>query len=249
MKIKTMCITLVILLFLSCKSFLINTALEKVGAYDERVVASKLIGINKEIVFIPMVHLSTELFYDDVKHKIDSLNKIGYYFYYEQTKGSLKEDTILRKIRKIRGIPFSKNGYNSLLDSLLNKRQRSKLKKEIVNQPDYKQLGLNEQNSVNVDATLRQIVDYYENTYGELVLESCDYGNTIYEKTDCDQKERDKQKYDEVAVAYRNNLVVEYLLNDNTHSKIAIVYGRNHIDGIKKELIERGYVDNKQVSN
>lgn len=245
MKIKTMVVTFVILLFLSCKSYLINTALEKVGAYDEKVITSKLIGIDKEIVFIPMVHLSTELFYADVKNKIDSLNKKGYYFYYEQTKGSLKEDTILRKIRKIRGIPFSKNGYNSLLDSLLNKRQRSKLKKEVINQLDYKAFGLNKQNSVNVDATLRQIVEYFEYKYGELVLESCDYNNSIFEKTDCDQKEIDKQKYDEVAIAFRNNLVVEYLLNDNSNSKIAIIYGRYHIEGIKKELIKEGYVNEK----
>src|SRR5690606_39028608 len=141
---------------LSCKNTLYNIALERVGAYDENVTIEKVTLDKKEVVFVPMVHLSTELFYQDVTKKVDSLKENGYVFYYELIKSDITQDTILRKIRKIRKIPYSKNGYKGVFDSVLGD---IKFKKKVINQPSYKDLGLKPEFSKNVDANFKEMVE------------------------------------------------------------------------------------------
>ena len=137
---KTILIFLISISFINCKSALFNLALEKTGVYDDSVPLSKMSNSEKEIVFFPMHHIGTELFYTDVKNKVDSLENIGYYFYLESVKGDLQKDTIMRKFKKIKGMAFSKNGYTDNIDSLFE--NKFKFKKDITNQPSYKKLGV-----------------------------------------------------------------------------------------------------------
>jgi len=74
---KKITIILLIIFCVGCKNMFLNMTLKQVGAYDEKIILSKIITNNKEIVFMPMVHLSTKLFYEDVKNKIDSLKRAG----------------------------------------------------------------------------------------------------------------------------------------------------------------------------
>jgi len=228
---------LVILLLFNCKSFLYNKALEKIGAYDEKVKVEKLVNNKKEVVFIPMMHLSTELFYQDVIKKVDSLKKKGFEFYYEHTMADIKQDTILRKIRKIRGIPFSKDGYKESIDSILGD---IKFKKKLVNQPSYEDLGLQPAFSKNVDATLKQMIEFYEDKYGEVVLDDCDFDTGIYEKTKCEDEKIERSILNDMTINFRNTIVVDEVLKDS-YNKIAIIYGKGHFMGIKELLLKEGY--------
>ncbi|WAC03721.1 hypothetical protein N7U66_09995 [Lacinutrix neustonica] len=63
---------------------LYNAALERNGAFNDEMKLKKLVNDRKEIVFFPITHLGTEMFYADVKNKIDSLKKKNYFFYYEK---------------------------------------------------------------------------------------------------------------------------------------------------------------------
>jgi uncharacterized protein YcfL len=150
-------------LLIGCKSYLINKALEKVGVYEENVEIKIISNNDKKIVFIPMKHIATELFYDNVKTKIDSLEKYDYYFYYELVNG-VKDSITSKKFRKISGIPENKKGYLETLDSVL---KGIKYKKKLVNQPkDQMELGLNINKSKNVDVTMQEIIKHYESLNG-----------------------------------------------------------------------------------
>lgn len=242
MKTKLIISLLALFVLFSCKVFLINTALEKLGIYDDKIELAYFNNDTKKILIFPMSHVGTNEFYNDVKNKIDSLKNEKYFFYYEKVTALENQDSTLRKIRKIRGVPFTQNGkMENLFDSLLSKKQKNRLKKELVNQPSYEGLGLNEKNSRNVDATLKGILNHYEIKFGSITLQECDFNNSIYEKTNCDDKFSYKEEYDEAVINYRNQIVVNEILNENQFNKIAIIYGKGHLDGISDLLLENGY--------
>lgn len=235
----------VFLLFslVGCKNLLLNTALESQGVYDESILLYELQKKDKKIVFFPIRHIGTELFYKDITGKIDSLRSQGYYFYLEQVLGDKEKDTIVRKFKKISGLPYTKEGYTENLDSILGKK--FKARKEITNQPSYLDLGLDSTFSKRVDVDFEYIIDYYENNYKEIVLEPCDFETTLYELTVCDDKDfkMSNEIREDVIVNSRNQVLINEILTD-TLTKIAVIYGKNHYKGIKEGLLKEGYVEN-----
>ena len=221
--------------FLSCKSYLFNKALTHIGAYDEKISLKTLENNSKKVVFFQMVHIGNQQFYDDVTFKIDSLKSQNFYFYYEEVIGLAKQDTVLRKIRKIRDLPFSENGYVGSIDSLINTKFNFEPKKELLNQPSYSSLGLDSLNSRRVDTSLEEIVNYYEKKYGNVELEPCDFETTVFEESTCKTKLKDKKRYDDAVVDFRNNIVATELIKESK-SKIAIIYGKGHTKGIIQNL-------------
>ena len=187
-----------------------------------------------------MHHLGTAPFYDDVKTKIDSLKKMGYFFYTEEVKGNKKDSITVRKSIKLTGIPFSRNnaGYKHFFDSIYN--GKVKFKKEIFDQPSPNKFGLDESNSKTVDVTLKEMIDYYESKYGEIKLEPCDFEKSFYEKPNCKNKQIEKKVRDDVYINFRNKNIIKTFLNDN-HKKVGIIYGAEHIKGIREELLKQGF--------
>jgi len=145
------------LLMLSCKSYLYNVALENIGIYDDKINLSSLSMNKKEVVFFSVHHIGTELYYDDIKSKVDSLNKKGYFFYLELVQGNVDDDTVLRKFKKINSLAFTQNGYTDNIDSLF--KNKFKAKKTILSQPPYKELGVDSSFSKRVDVTLEDIIE------------------------------------------------------------------------------------------
>jgi uncharacterized protein YcfL len=222
-------------LLIGCKSYLINKALEKVGVYEENVEIKIISNNDKKIIFIPMKHIATELFYDNVKTKIDSLEKYDYYFYYELVNG-VKDSITTKKFRKISGIPENKKGYLETLDSVL---KGIKYKKKLVNQPkDQMELGLNINKSKNIDVTMQEIIKHYESLNGEIILEKCDLDTPPYSVTKCKNKNIDKKKLEKSILNFRNEHIIKEI-NSDSRKNIAIVYGAAHFDGVLKLLQEK----------
>ena len=230
----------IILIFSCCTSFKVNLGLKLLGIYDDSVKLSKLTNGNKEMIFIPMHHLGTTIFYNDVKSKIDSLKSKGYFFYTEEVKGEKKDTITIRKSIKLTGIPYSRNnaGYKSFFDSIY--KGKVKFKKELINQPSPSGFGLNTSNSKTVDVTLKEMIDYYESKYGEIKLEPCDFKKSIYEKPDCDEKPIAKNIREDVYLNFRNQTILRTFLSDS-HQKIVIIYGSDHFKGIRQELSKEGF--------
>ena len=224
------------ILLCGCKNFFINNFYKRNGIYDEKITLTKLIKTDKEVFFFPMSHLGRELFYQDVNKKIDSLKKEGYYFFYEKVSGSTNDTIVIKKFRKLSGLPYLPNGYKGWTDSIL----KIKLKKKLVNQPTYKSWGLNSINSMNVDVTLNEMIDFHENKYQVIKLDSCDLKTPITKVTSCKDYHLIKVFKEEVIGDFRNNHVLEELRKSD-HKKIAIIYGKNHLPGIQKGLLEQGY--------
>lgn len=224
-----------ILLLIGCKTYLINKALENNGIYEEDVVIKIISNNDKNIVFIPMKHIATESFYNDVRIKIDSLEKQNYYFYYELVTG--EKDTILsKKFRKISGLPENKKGYLETLDSIL---KGFKFKKKLVDQPkNQMELGFKINKSKNVDVTMKDVIKHYESLNGEIILEKCDYDTPIYQVTKCKDINIDKKKLEKSILDFRNEHIVKEV-NSDSKKNIAIVYGAAHFDGVLKLLQEK----------
>jgi len=237
---KLLFFVLILIITLGCGSFKINLALDLIGIYDDSAELHLLKSDQREIVFIPMHHIGTKLFYDDIKNKVDSLENLGFYFYTEMVKGDKKDTLSKLKYRKITGMPISKNnkGYLEVFDSVY--KGKIKYKKEIINQPKYYKLGVDSLKSKTVDVTMKVLIDYYESKYGIINLEKCDYETSIFQKSVCKDKRINKKAFDDVVLHFRNKNVLTELSND-THSKIAIIYGAKHFIGIKEELLKLGY--------
>lgn len=229
---------LLLFLLISCKSSIIDFAFEKKGIYDDKVQISKVINSENEIAFIPMHHVGRLEFYNDVKNKIDSLQKNGYTVFYEKLK-SIKTDSISKyKFRKLINFQIPENGYMELLN--LN---NLKLKYQVVKQPSYEDLNVNMQNSVNADMSIEEIIQKFENLNGKIELEECDFLTKYNEKYKCKNKFLDDSKRHEVIIDYRNDNLLE-LIKNSSNKKIVIVYGKEHFIGIKEKLKQLGYTDN-----
>jgi len=235
---------LVLLLILSCKSYLYNVALDSLGVYDDEINLSSIHSVKRDVVFFPMRHIGTELYYADIKSKVDSLKSQGYYFYLEQVLGDKEKDSTQRKFKKLIGLPNTKEGYTENIDSILGKKFKGK--KEIVNQPSYKDLGVDSTLSKRVDVDVKYIIDFYEKNYKEIILEPCDFETTLYEVTVCDDKDykMTKEVREDVITNSRNLVVINQILADTILPKIAVIYGENHIKGIKEGLLKEGYTEN-----
>lgn len=223
---------------LSCKSAKVNLALKLVGAYNDKIQLEKMTKLNKEVVFFPMVHIGTELFYEDVINKIDSLENLGYVTYYEEVKSSPNDTIDLLKLRKILGfaVPQKDKGYMALIDSTY----KFKLKKKLISQPSNNNLGIDSLTGRNVDLTLKEVITEYERKFGEIKLAQCDYKTSYNQKTICKDKPISKSSLNEVFIDFRNKNVVNQLVADE-HHKIIVVYGKKHFIGIKKDLINQGF--------
>ena len=226
---------LALVLTICCKSNSIDNKLEKLGAYDKQVKIVKLSSTSKEIVFVPMVHFAVEDFYTDVKKKIDSLNNLGYFFYCEEITTKDSDSITLRKYKKLKGVPFSKNArYKQLIDSIY----KLKYSVKIMDQPTYSVLGIDSLNGRNVDVSLNDIIIYYESRYGEIKLYDCDFKTSLFQKSICNEKPIKEKIKNSVFIDFRNRNVVTSLSTDR-HQKIAIIYGSNHLKGIKEELLKQ----------
>jgi hypothetical protein len=222
----------------SCKSYYFNRGLEKVGAFKTSIKLIKLKSNSKEVVFFPMRHIATEEFYNDVKSKIDSLNKLGYYFFYESLNVSVNDTITLRKYRKVNGLSIPKPGlgYMYMIDSVY----KFKLKKKMIDQPKYKELGIDSFSGKRVDLNLKDIIKAYESEHGEIKLESCDYQTSVYEKSICHDKKIDQKTIDNLILTLRNQKIVDEIYLQK-RKKIAMIYGEEHFIQIKGCLLSNGF--------
>lgn len=251
MKKSILLYLLILILLTSCKSNIINNFFEREGIYDETSKIEKLKGEN-EIIIIPIHHIGTEKFYKNVKKKVDSLINLNYKIYYEMIltdniksndsiKQQLMDTTMTLKFRKAFGLlGLSKKGTSNYVDFF--KEKGIKIKKNLVAQPNLIELGLKNNLSENIDATMDELIKAYENKYGNIILDDYDFKTKIFDDYDRNKCENivDKKVFDEFVLHYRNNIVLNKI-NQNKDAKIAIIYGKAHFVGIKDSLQKLGY--------
>lgn len=195
---------------------------------------------NKRVAVVPMLHVNKPAFYQMTKRKIDSLRDEGYKVFYESIETNVKDsvelDIYMRKFRFITGI--------ALMDYMDEKNEAFKglQKGGYISQNDV-DYGVNESIDIRTDLNLEDLVIYYEQEYGEIKLNNCDYSTQLGKKYNC-------SKIDENRVFYiLNTLRDNYVLNeiDNTSfEKVVLVFGRNHIMDIHSKIQKRGWLHKKE---
>tara|TARA_A100000171_G_scaffold53102_1_gene76879 strand:+ start:8540 stop:9214 length:675 start_codon:yes stop_codon:yes gene_type:complete len=220
---------------------LLNAGFEAMGIYDDFAEIHISKSVSKEVILLPTHHLGTPQYYDDLHKKVDSLSALDYFFYVEKIQIGNANDTILRKFRKFSGGPVPSSGYKNIVDSILGKKYKIKLKKELIDQPSYLELGVPAEQSENVDATLDEVINYYEAEYGEIKLASCDFETKYIEETTCPKFKVSRETRNDVLENFRNKIVLKRI-DIEKHNKIAIIYGDAHTPGLLEGLKERGYL-------
>src|SRR5687768_8898626 len=161
---------------------------------SKRAAVSEWSIEGKTVLFIPMIHIANPDFYRSVRKIIESKKAEGFIVYYEGTKMKEIDETL--KVQLL-AKPYLQYYRGSLhIDSVCQAVYKKKLNKFIgfvpdsaayqryipetgffagmVVQPSSKELGLDHHDK-NVDVGNNQLVDKYEEQFGEIILEEADF--------------------------------------------------------------------------
>ena len=215
----------------------LSLALRSLGAYEKDANMFTYTNGVKTVAYVPMKHIGPKEFYANVKQKVDSLQAQGYIVYMEGVKpdDSLTKpqtDTLMFKIRKITGITMSKQGYIDTINSTIM-GHKFKNRHDLVNQPRYYKMGVDTLTARIADITFAMMVNGYEKRYGKLLLNECDFNTRMDAKYTCSSEPL--VQANEFILDYRNKYLAKTITED-THTKIAILYGAKHEEGLYKEL-------------
>ncbi|AWH86057.1 hypothetical protein HYN59_13460 [Flavobacterium album] len=208
-----------------------------IGAYDKESSVSYYSNADKTVAYIPMKHIGPKEFYGNVKSKVDSLQREGYIVFMESVRvtDSLtpqQKDTLKWKIRKLTGISISQSGYIDTINGTLM-GHKFKNKKGLINQPRYSRMGVDTLKGRVVDVPMNHLIKAYEDEYGPIQLNDCDYVLAFDKKYECGRiatKESNAMILD-----YRNRHLAEAIVAEPS-KKIIVMYGALHEKGMIKEL-------------
>lgn len=235
----------IFLVFTSCASIFNKRIIKKLGVENEKTELNFIDNKEKEIIFIPIHHVGRKEYYNDIAHKIDSLQKLNFIVFYEGVAYDKRKDSLIRrksflKLRKITGFfPQGQQGYLDTTTNIIGGKIKYKGKHKLFNQPSYKQLKVDSLNSIRADVYLTQLINDFEKNYGEIMLDSCDYKTDFKDKNyKCKKIKRILRKKfeNEYMKDYRNKYLAEQIIKSN-NDKILVIYGDAHFFGLYLELI------------
>lgn len=197
----------------------------------------------RELAVVPMLHINRPEFYKITKSKIDSLRNNGYKVFYESIESNINDsiqlDIIMRKFRRITGF--------ALLDYMDTKNEEFKFlqnqKFVSQNEVDY---GVDYDIDYRADLNLEDLIYHYENKYGDIILNDCDYSTQFGKKYRCSNVESNNVYY------ILNTLRDSHVLNEIKQSdfkKIVLVYGRIHIMDLHSKFINIGWQHQKHKTD
>ena len=95
-------------------------------------------------------------------------------------------------------------------------------------------MGIDTAKSTWADVYLSDMIPEFERKFEKIVLDDCDYNTPLDAKYSC-SKYKNKNGKNFVLVDYRNESIANKIMND-PNTKIAIIYGSKHYDGVLKIL-------------
>ncbi len=187
---------------------------------------------DKEIVFIPMIHVAKVGYYEKVKDFLSQKRNEGYVVYYEGlvTGAATPEerDTLTLKMRKI-------IGYH-LCGAYTKKENKStpQYLKKYVGQ-NMTNTGIDTLRDIRADMTVKELISKIEaKREKKLELEPCDFETPLNKPYRCNNY---KEYYYWFARRYRDDYLSNLLLN-TLDKKIVVVYGGDHKWGVYPSLID-----------
>jgi hypothetical protein len=206
-------------------------------------------GSDKIVVFLSMTHAGKPEFYKNVEQTIFNLKNDGYVVFYEGVKAGIISDSAFdtSTIKKYQRYPevkrLSLDSLKMLIYAIKLKRMvgiypdstnYSKaikglpiMKKSVV-QPSASHLGVSD-NDFNIDVTKTELVDLYEQTNGEIILEQIDFAVPLNEPLPHFRILKQKN-VTPIIINYRNEHLANSIQN-SIYNKILILYGLAHKKG------------------
>lgn len=184
----------------------------------------------RKLFIVKMIHINKPEFYQKVKQTIDSLRADGYVVFYEgvgKTETDKESTLYHRKFRRI--THYSLMSYNDEANEVDNKKFGIK-GYVYQNDVDY---GVNKDTDINCDLSIKELVDKYEEKFGEVVLTDCDINTPMGKKYKCSK--RDKKGSDYMILTLRDRHLVNEIENSKL-DKIVVVYGAEHSYAISKKF-------------
>jgi hypothetical protein len=225
----------------SCLSY---WAVKYTDMEDAKATFKKASNGNKQILFVGMHHVGRQEFYTDVKRIADSLQKLNYTIIYESAASnyadnSKEADTLNRKFRKLMGLAIGgTKGYYDTTTNLIGGILKYKGKYRLVNQ--YKNWYLMDTSyAKRVDLPLENLINYYEQNYKSIPIDSCDYATPFTAAYSCKSMgllTANNFKND-IILDYRNKHIASFI-HKHSNTKFLIIYGKLHFKGIVEELQE-----------
>ena len=230
-------------LMLLCGALLLGECSSSFISFKEKNPFKKAVVFtknDKEIIYIPMIHLGQPEFYGQIKQFVTQKRNEGYKIYYEKltygTSDSLVQDTLLLKARKITGYYFK-----GIYTDKNNATSPFRDKYEQFTRQTEENTGIDIEKDFRVDLNMRQLIAQIETDHSPIVLDSCDYTTPPTAKYNCKQ-------YKEYSRLFLRTYRDEYLLATllaTPHKKIILLYGVNHYDFLSPELKKAGFEERK----
>ena len=230
-------------LMLLCGALLLGGCSSSFISFKEKNPFKKAVVFtknDKEIIYIPMIHLGQKEFYDQIKQFVTQKRDEGYKIYYEKltygTSDSLLQDTLLLKARKITGYYFK-----GIYTDKNNATSPFRDKYEQFTRQTEENTGIDIEKDFRVDLNMRQLIAQIETDHSPIVLDSCDYTTPPTAKYNCKQY----KEYSRLFLrTYRDDYLLATLLA-TPHKKIILLYGVNHYDFLSPELKKAGFEERK----
>lgn len=241
---KKFSILLMLLIFTSCATIFNKKIIKNLGVENEKTELKFIDNKEQEIIFIPMHHVGRKEYYDDIAYKVDSLQKLNYTVFYEGVTDNNENDSLtskksLLKLRKIMGFfPQGQKGYLDTTTNIIAGKIKYKGNYKLINQPNYKRLKVDSLTSRRADVSLTKLINDFENNYGQIKLDSCDYRTSFKDKNyKCGKAKRNLRKKfnNEYVKEFRNKHLADKLFKSK-ENKILVIYGDAHYSGLFYQL-------------
>jgi hypothetical protein len=211
---------------------------------------------DKTVIFLPMVHAGKPAFYENVKNLITQYKEQGYVVFYEGLKFDKSPDTVINPDLPASYISYSKMHFPDSVSrhrliyilkfkrmigiiadstSYVNMLKRSPLTRKAVFQPSVASLGISTDDT-NVDVSVPQLVDEYENKFGIIELEQIDFAIPLHEPLPNFRRLK-KKNASKLIIDYRDDNL-SHSIQSTSSRKIMVIYGLAHKKGTFKELKE-----------
>lgn len=211
--------------FISCQKKLVEGF---VSHYTDSFKVHALAKGDREVVYLPMVHVGKPDFYAKVKHTLDSLRAGGYAVFYESIEAdkeidSLERDLVSRKLRRIIGIypDYANKKLFKILD----------IKGFVIQTKSN--IGIVDSLDIRADLSLNKLIASYEIERGEVTLSEYDLKTPLKNKYKVENLNQVDSDF--LTDTIRNNYLVK-LVNESEEERIAVIYGAAHMLPLFKGL-------------
>lgn len=224
---KILILLFISILFVSCGSMLTGLALK----FYQHPTPHYYTNGDKQLIFMPMIHLNKPEFYDEVKHYVDSLRNDGYVFVYESVKlskglDSIQEDVYRRKFRRVVG--FNLTSYTDKNNENMKRyRVKGAISQTMAN------TGLDKEKDILGDIGMDSLVRIYEKEKGEIILDDYDLKTPLNKKYKGDKLPKSDKNY--LIITVRNKVLTDKIAS-LPDKKIVVLYGALHRSGFTDNL-------------